>query len=390
MKIDCQIIQDLYPLYLDGVCSDASRTAVEQHLQECPHCRKLYSAEQPLPNLRVSADLPNQETVAKRSFKKIRRRWIASLLAVLMLLPLGFLGYMGYNEYHGSGICFSNLDDLWTCHRFMDALESGDYDEAAQQLALTNLYQEYQEVLAMTPEDHMPSYVTITIDGQKWFAAEWFALSFPFYEEDAWEYLIRNGVFGALIPENVWLRSYPQISDGGSYRVDNTYFYRHETQWGNFYVPEEMWDSLYMAADDPATLSELIYMFPEDMFRDLQPLFRQRAERIVANLQERFGGAANLSEAQYYAHVRKQYAEQLEAMENNGIRFESLGYRDAQSGEEWIISYSVRVIGNGESVTFFLDFYMEDGKIRSLVVSYGGPPSSLFSAAIDALRPSIY
>ena len=86
MKIDCQIIQDLYPLYLDGVCSDASRTAVEQHLQECPHCRKLYSAEQPLPDLRVSADLPNQETVAKRSFKKIRRRWIASLLAVLMRL----------------------------------------------------------------------------------------------------------------------------------------------------------------------------------------------------------------------------------------------------------------------------------------------------------------
>ena len=389
MKLDCQIIQDLYPLYQDEVCSEASRAAVEQHLQECSHCRKLYSTEQTLPDLRVAADLPRQETVAKRSFKKIRRRWIASLLAVLMLLPIGFLGYMGYNEYHGSGIGFSNLDDLWTCHRFMEALESGDYDEAARQLALSDLYQECQEVLAMTPEDHMPSYVTVTIDGQKWFAVEWFALSFPFYEESDWEYLIRNGVFGSLIPEHVWLRSYPRIPDGGSYRVDNTYFYRYETQWGNFYVPEEMWDSLYMAADDPATLSELIYMFPEDMFRDLEPLFKQRAEQIVAGLQERFGGAAELNEAQYYAHVRKQYTEQLRALEDNGIRFESLGYRDAQNGEEWIISYSVKVTGYGESDTFFLDFYMADGKIRSLVIGYGSP-SFLLNTATDALQPSLY
>ena len=32
MDFDCDLIRDLLPLYLDGVCSDASRRAVKAHL----------------------------------------------------------------------------------------------------------------------------------------------------------------------------------------------------------------------------------------------------------------------------------------------------------------------------------------------------------------------
>lgn len=38
MKIPCEIIQDLLPLYCDGVCSQDSRQAVEAHLQDCEKC----------------------------------------------------------------------------------------------------------------------------------------------------------------------------------------------------------------------------------------------------------------------------------------------------------------------------------------------------------------
>lgn len=40
MKYQCEMIQDLLPLYKDGVCSDSSRQIVEEHLQECPACTK--------------------------------------------------------------------------------------------------------------------------------------------------------------------------------------------------------------------------------------------------------------------------------------------------------------------------------------------------------------
>lgn len=42
MKYPCNVIKDLLPLYHDGVCSNESRTIVEEHLQECSECRQYY------------------------------------------------------------------------------------------------------------------------------------------------------------------------------------------------------------------------------------------------------------------------------------------------------------------------------------------------------------
>ena len=35
MKVNCEIIEDLLPLYHDGVCSDTSRKLVDNHLESC-------------------------------------------------------------------------------------------------------------------------------------------------------------------------------------------------------------------------------------------------------------------------------------------------------------------------------------------------------------------
>lgn len=40
MKITCNVIKDLLPLYHDRICSDDSRKIVEEHLAECENCRK--------------------------------------------------------------------------------------------------------------------------------------------------------------------------------------------------------------------------------------------------------------------------------------------------------------------------------------------------------------
>jgi len=41
MKYECDVIQDLLPLYQDKICSDKSRTIVEEHISECAVCRKI-------------------------------------------------------------------------------------------------------------------------------------------------------------------------------------------------------------------------------------------------------------------------------------------------------------------------------------------------------------
>ena len=41
MKISCNIIEDLLPLYVDDAVSEDSRQLVEEHLKECASCRKI-------------------------------------------------------------------------------------------------------------------------------------------------------------------------------------------------------------------------------------------------------------------------------------------------------------------------------------------------------------
>ena len=40
MKISCEIVKDLLPLYHDDICSRESRSMIEAHLLECDVCRK--------------------------------------------------------------------------------------------------------------------------------------------------------------------------------------------------------------------------------------------------------------------------------------------------------------------------------------------------------------
>ena len=41
MKISCDVVQDLLPLYHDGVCSKDSSEIVDTHLQNCEICKKM-------------------------------------------------------------------------------------------------------------------------------------------------------------------------------------------------------------------------------------------------------------------------------------------------------------------------------------------------------------
>ena len=44
MKVTCKVIQDLLPLYVDGVCSPDTAALVEEHLKDCEACQEAYHA----------------------------------------------------------------------------------------------------------------------------------------------------------------------------------------------------------------------------------------------------------------------------------------------------------------------------------------------------------
>ncbi len=81
--MNCNVIQDLIPLYLDGCCSAESAALVEAHTAQCPACRALI-ADRPLPVItETGASLPRLHRVSL---------WKASILQTgLFLLYFGLL-----------------------------------------------------------------------------------------------------------------------------------------------------------------------------------------------------------------------------------------------------------------------------------------------------------
>ena len=78
--MNCKIVQDLLPLYHDGVCSEESRAAVEAHLAGCESCRRtLTDMNAPLPEAEGKRS-EDGAAVVERVAREWRRLWRRALL----------------------------------------------------------------------------------------------------------------------------------------------------------------------------------------------------------------------------------------------------------------------------------------------------------------------
>ncbi|MBP1042679.1 zf-HC2 domain-containing protein [Vagococcus sp. BWB3-3] len=89
MKISCDVITDLLPLYYDKICSQATIELVEEHLVNCPKCRK------ELKNMATTLSLEQTQSNHLNDAKlvtKISRQWQKDrLLSVLKGIGLTLL-----------------------------------------------------------------------------------------------------------------------------------------------------------------------------------------------------------------------------------------------------------------------------------------------------------
>ena len=162
MKITCEIIEDLLPLYMDNVCSVQSRQAVEQHMQECEKCRTAYQSIQSVPVPHIEPDSPVEDKAIKKGFRKIRFRWWAAIIIILAMIPIAFLGW---NEYSGRGAAYSNQHELTVGNGFMDCLVEHRYSLAYNYLDIADLKTEWleewfdEETLANMEDDAMAKFI---------------------------------------------------------------------------------------------------------------------------------------------------------------------------------------------------------------------------------------
>ncbi|MEA0562294.1 zf-HC2 domain-containing protein [Lysinibacillus irui] len=89
--MNCNIIKDLMPSYMDEICSEETAKAVEEHIEHCEKCQQnLQMMKQPTNNIQV---LTKEVTVAKEPFKQInKKRRIQVLIAVMITFMMTIIG----------------------------------------------------------------------------------------------------------------------------------------------------------------------------------------------------------------------------------------------------------------------------------------------------------
>lgn len=69
MKLSCDVILDLLPLYYDKVCSKESSSLIEEHLAECPEC------VDELQKLKMNLENPTISDGGVKLMKNISAEW---------------------------------------------------------------------------------------------------------------------------------------------------------------------------------------------------------------------------------------------------------------------------------------------------------------------------
>lgn len=95
MTYPCGIIGDLLPLYIDGVCNDESRRAVEVHLSQCEACKNYYEQMKSANDFCSikngnPEDMKMANSLKSIKSKIIKKRVIASVISAAIVIAVFF------------------------------------------------------------------------------------------------------------------------------------------------------------------------------------------------------------------------------------------------------------------------------------------------------------
>ena len=85
MKLSCNVIRDLLPLYAENLTSEESNALVDEHLCGCDECAKQLGILKKAQAIPVETDAPGLKKIRKAI---VRRRVLAVTMAVMLVITL--------------------------------------------------------------------------------------------------------------------------------------------------------------------------------------------------------------------------------------------------------------------------------------------------------------
>lgn len=139
MIFTCKVIEDLLPLYADGICSEDTKTIVEHHTAECEECRQKLEA---MTSETFSDDMPEKEKMSPENpFKKIRRHYTRLIVCTLLicaavLIPSAVIFKLYVGEETDQGMSFSSIAVKHKLKEFGNMFKRGEYRKALDSVDL--------------------------------------------------------------------------------------------------------------------------------------------------------------------------------------------------------------------------------------------------------------
>ncbi len=136
MKVKCSIIEDLIPLYKEGLCNEDTKAMVMEHIQECENCRRLCEDMSNISEPKI--DIPDESKVFRRVNKKMKRSKLKTvILSIVLLVILGCLGFLTYGQItHETGmISFETVVQSIESRHIAKLIAKGDIDAYADSIS---------------------------------------------------------------------------------------------------------------------------------------------------------------------------------------------------------------------------------------------------------------
>lgn len=129
MGVTCKVIEDLLPLYADGICSEDSRTIIEQHVAICGDCKEKLEA--------MTAKFEKNVKTAKvdNPFKKARNHYlrlvaVTLLVCAIVIVPLGTVFRLKTNEIYDNGYSWASMKMENKLRKIGGLIKKGEYRKA--------------------------------------------------------------------------------------------------------------------------------------------------------------------------------------------------------------------------------------------------------------------
>lgn len=385
--INCTVIEDLLILYVADECSEDTKKLVEEHLATCESCRKSLEALQApsLPKPEMSPEMQKKNLTFQKGFRKIRHRWVASLLVVALIFPLLGAGILTRNEFKGEGIAFTSMDEILASRSFLRALQKKDYEKAFQYLDIEGLYRQMTDADSLSGFDWAEAYRKVDVGGETYYIRKEIHQSeYQMYLQDKnidnfWiSMMVMNSqeITYAPIPKDYFEKNIVEaqsriqgslqvVPEGrASVNVGYDYLLVENSEEVEYYLPA--------AYGSPVTFEENLMgrqasVIPAAIFEESLEEIRLQEEKILAQAQV----YQNMGLKAYREKQKAAFLANMMKLEKEGIRIQSFSFSAAYILEKetgtWQINLNAVFGKEGmESSVRGIVFQSENGKLRGI------------------------